>query len=35
MADSWFSYLQSQICREFRNLENDKINFKKKKIGIK
>ena len=30
MADSWFSYLQSQICREFRNLENDKINFKKK-----
>ena len=22
MADSWFSYLQTQICKEFENLEN-------------
>ena len=24
IADSWFSYLQSQICKEFENLENGK-----------
>ena len=40
MADSWFSYLQSQICKEFESLENNKIKFikrdwrkKKKKEG--
>ncbi len=27
MADSWFSYLQSQICKEFENLENNKFKF--------
>ena len=27
MADSWFSYLQSQICKEFELLENNKIKF--------
>tara|TARA_Y100001958_G_C21232555_1_gene558452 strand:+ start:186 stop:1010 length:825 start_codon:yes stop_codon:yes gene_type:complete len=27
MTDSWFSYLQSQICKEFENLENNKIKF--------
>ena len=40
MADNWFSYLQSQICKEFESLENNKIRFikrdwrkKKKKEG--
>ena len=40
MADSWFSYLQSQICKEFESLENNTIKFikrdwrkKKKKEG--
>ena len=37
MTDSWFSYLQSQICKEFEFLENNKTKFsrrdwKKKKI---
>ena len=27
MADSWFSYLQSQICKEFEFLENNKSKF--------
>jgi len=27
MADSWFSYLQSQICKEFEFLENSKFKF--------
>ena len=30
MADSWFSYLQNQICKEFEFLENNKINFSKR-----
>ena len=30
MADSWFSYLQNQICREFEFLENSKKKFKKR-----
>ena len=30
MADSWFSYLQSQICKEFEYLENNKIKFQKR-----
>ena len=30
MADSWFSYLQSQICKEFEYIENNKIKFKKR-----
>ena len=25
MADSWFEYLQSQICKEFEYLENNKL----------
>ena len=25
MADSWFSYLQSQICKEFEILEKNKV----------
>ena len=27
MTDSWFSYLQSQICKEFEYLENNKVKF--------
>jgi len=30
MADSWFSYLQSQICKEFEYLENNKVKFSKR-----
>ena len=30
MADSWFSYLQTQICKEFELLENKKIKFSKR-----
>jgi len=30
IADSWFSYLQIQICKEFENLENNKVKFVKR-----
>jgi len=30
IADSWFSYLQSQICKEFEFLENNKFKFSKR-----
>ena len=30
MADSWFSYLQAQICKEFESLEKGNIKFKKR-----
>ena len=30
MADSWFSYLQIQICKSFENLENNKFKFSKR-----
>ena len=30
MADSWFSYLQSQICKEFEYLEKNKLKFSKR-----
>ena len=30
MTDSWFSYLQSQICKEFEYLEGNKIKFIKR-----
>ena len=30
MTDSWFSYLQSQICKEFELLENNKFKFSRK-----
>jgi coproporphyrinogen III oxidase len=30
MADSWFSYLQSQICKEFEFLENNEFKFTKR-----
>ena len=30
IADSWFSYLQTQICKEFEFLENGKIKFKRR-----
>ena len=30
MADNWFSYLQSQICKEFEFLENNKFKFSKR-----
>ena len=30
MADSWFEYLQSQICKEFEYVENDKFKFSKR-----
>ena len=32
MADSWFSYLQVQICKSFQILEKDKLKFFKKKF---
>ena len=39
MADSWFSYLQMQICKSFEQLENNKLYFakrdwNKKKVSI-
>ena len=30
MADSWFSYLQIQICKSFEALEDNKIFFSKR-----
>ena len=30
MADSWFSYLQVQICKSFEILENNKFKFSKR-----
>ena len=30
MADSWFSYLQNQICKEFEFLEKNKVKFSKR-----
>ena len=30
MADSWFSYLQIQICKSFEQLENNKLKFSKR-----
>ncbi|MDC0488727.1 oxygen-dependent coproporphyrinogen oxidase [Pelagibacteraceae bacterium] len=30
MADSWFAYLQSQICKEFEFLENNKFKFSRR-----
>ena len=30
MADSWFSYLQNQICKEFEFLENNKLKFSRR-----
>ena len=30
MADSWFSYIQSQICKEFEYLEKNKVKFLKR-----
>ena len=30
IADSWFSYLQVQICKEFEYLENNKFKFSKR-----
>ena len=30
MADSWFSYLQNQICKELEYLEKNKTKFKKR-----
>ena len=38
MADSWFSYLQSQICKEFESIEKNKTKFHRrdwKKENIK
>ena len=35
MADSWFSYLQIQICKEFEFLENGTKKFKSKIPGTK
>ena len=33
MADSWFSYLQMQICKSFEQLENNKLKFNLLKRG--
>ena len=30
MADSWFSYLQIQICKSFELLESNKFKFSKR-----
>ena len=30
MADSWFSYLQTQICKEFEYIEKNKVKFSKR-----
>ena len=30
MVDSWFSYLQIQICKEFELLEKNKFSFQKR-----
>ena len=30
MADSWCSYLQTQICKEFEYLEKNKVRFSKR-----
>ena len=30
MVDSWFAYLQNQICKEFEYLEDNKIKFQKR-----
>ena len=30
IADSWFSYLQIQICKSFEFLENNKLEFSKR-----
>ena len=35
MADSWFSYLQNQICKEFEYLEDNKIKFYKREWSKK
>ena len=32
LVDSWFSYLQNQICKEFENLENGKKNLEKRLV---
>ena len=32
MADSWFSYLQSQICKEFEILEKGKKKIYKTRL---
>ena len=30
MADNWFSYLQTQICKSFEILEKNKLKFSKR-----
>ena len=30
MADSWFSYLQNQICKEFETLEDNNYKFSRR-----
>ena len=30
MTDSWFAYLQIQICKSFELLENNKLKFSKR-----
>ena len=30
MVDSWFSFLQSQICKEFEFIEKNKVKFTKR-----
>ena len=30
MTDSWFSYLQDQICKEFEFLEKNKFKFSRR-----
>ena len=35
IADSWFSYLQTQICKEFEFFEKGKQKFKKREWNKK
>ena len=35
MTDSWFSYLQNQICKEFENIEKGRKKFVKREWGKK
>ena len=30
MADSWFSYLQAQICKSYENLEGNRLKFSRR-----
>ena len=33
IVDNWFSFLQTQICKEFESLEGGKKKFTKRKVS--